>query len=164
MSVFAPDLYYSHVTTIDLADLTGRGVRHLLMDLDNTLLPRDSSDITPAVRAWIRDLGASGLTACLVSNNWHAHVHDVAADLGLPIVAKALKPFPGAFRRGLDLLDAQAENAAVIGDQVFTDVLGGNLTGMTTVLVTPLSASDLPHTLLLRRFERHVLAGRNPLA
>lgn len=164
MRVLTPDLYYSHVTAIDLGELASRGVRHLLLDLDNTLLPRDSSDITPAVRGWLDGLAGHDLTACLVSNNWHAHVMDVADELHLPIVAKALKPFPGAFRRGLRVLGATADTTAVIGDQVFTDVLGGNLSKMTTVLVTPLSASDLPHTLVLRRLERHVLAGRNPLA
>ncbi len=164
MSVFTPDLYYTHVTKIDMDALVERGIRHLLLDLDNTLLPRDSSDITPAVREWLASLADHGVTACLVSNNWHAHVHDVATDLGLPIVAKALKPFPTAFRRGLETLGAGAGGTAVVGDQVFTDVLGGNLLGMTSILVMPLSASDLPHTLLLRRLERFVLAGRSPLA
>ncbi len=164
MSALAPDLYYTHVTAIDAGELADRSIGHLLLDLDNTLLPRDSSEIAPPVREWLSGLAEHDITACLVSNNWHAHVHDVAADLGLPIVAKALKPFPAAFRRGLKVLGARAEATAVVGDQVFTDVLGGNLLGMTSILVAPLSASDLPHTLLLRRLERVVLAGRTPLA
>ena len=162
--MFSPDHYYSSVTSIDLAGLHGDGVRYLLMDLDNTLLPRDSSEISPAVLEWIALLPERGMAACLVSNNWHAHVHDVAGEIGLPIVAKALKPFPKAFRKGLDVLGATPRESAVIGDQIFTDVLGGNLLGMTTVLVSPLSTSDLPHTLLLRHLERRVLAGRQPLA
>lgn len=164
MSVLTPDLYYSHVNAIDLPDLAQRGVRHLLVDLDNTLLPRDSADVPEAARVWIESLGAHGMSACLVSNNWHEHVHGVAAELGLPIVAKALKPFPSAFRRGLATLHGTPDSAAVIGDQIFTDVLGGNLLGMTTVLLVPLSRSDLPHTLALRHLERLVLAGRTPLA
>ena len=162
--MFSPDLYYSHVTNVDLDDLSRRGVRNLLMDLDNTLLPRDTSDVSVAVRTWLAELPERGFSAALVSNNWHSHVFDVADDLGLPIAAKALKPFPGAFRRGLKSLGGRAENTAVIGDQIFTDVLGGNLVGMTTVLVLPLSTSDLPHTLALRHLERIVLAGRKPLA
>lgn len=162
--MLSPDHYYTSVTSIDLAGLRGGGVRYLLMDLDNTLLPRDSSEISPAVLEWIALLPERGMAACLVSNNWHAHVHDVAVEIGLPIVAKALKPFPKAFRRGLAVLGAAPRESAVIGDQIFTDVLGGNLLGMTTVLVSPLSTSDLPHTLLLRHLERRVLAGRQPLA
>ncbi len=164
MSLLRPDLYHTDVLAIDLESLRASGIRVLLMDLDNTLLPRDGSGITPEVRAWIEALPAAGFTGCLVSNNWHAHVEDVAADLGLPIVAKSLKPLPQAFRRGLAVAGATAEESAVVGDQIFTDVLGGNLLGMKTILVTPLSSSDLPHTLVLRRVERRLLAGREPLA
>ncbi len=162
--MLSPDRYHSSVTAIDLADLQRGGVRHLLIDLDNTLMPRDSSEVPPDVRVWIDRLSDHGMSACLVSNNWHAHVTSVAESIGLPIVAKALKPFPSAFRKGLRELGGSAKHAAVIGDQIFTDVLGGNLLGMTTVLVAPQSTSDLPHTLVLRRLERLVLAGREPLA
>lgn len=162
--MLAPDLYYTSVTAIDLAGLRQNGVRHLLIDLDNTLMPRDTSALPPEVCTWVAALSDEGMAACLVSNNWHAHVAAIADDIGLPIVAKALKPFPSAFRKGLRVLDGTPGQAAVIGDQIFTDVLGGNLLGMTTVLVAPQSKSDLPHTLLLRRMERHVLGDRRPLA
>lgn len=162
--MLSPDLYYTSVTAIDLAALRQDGVRHLLIDLDNTLLPRDTSALPPEIRSWVDALADHGMTACLVSNNWHAHVMDTAESIGLPIVAKALKPFPAAFRKGLRRLGAEPGETAVVGDQMFTDVLGGNLLGMKTVLVIPQSSSDLPHTLVLRRIERRVLAGRQPLA
>jgi hypothetical protein len=60
-------------------------------------------------------------------------------------------------------MQASSERTAVVGDQLFTDVLGGRLLGMRTVLVVPLSATDLPHTLLLRRIERILLADKLPL-
>ena len=164
MGMLSPDFYYSSVTAIDLAVLRQAGVRHLLMDLDNTLMPRDRSEMSPEIRTWIDALPEHGMDACLVSNNWHAHVQGVADAIGLPIVAKALKPFPSAFRKGLRVLGGTPDTTAVVGDQIFTDVLGGNLLGMMTVLVLPQSTSDLPHTLLLRRAERRVLAGREPLA
>jgi uncharacterized protein len=164
VGMLSPDFYYSSVTAIDLALLGQAGVRHLLMDLDNTLMPRDRSEVPPEIRAWIDSLPGHGMDACLVSNNWHAHVQDIADHIGLPIVAKSLKPFPPAFRKGLRVVGGTPDTTAVVGDQVFTDILGGNLLGMTTVLVKPQSASDLPHTLLLRRAERIVLAGREPLA
>lgn len=162
--MFSPDLYYTNVTAIDLGALESDGIRYLLIDLDNTLLPRDRTDFPPEISSWVSALGQRGMAACLVSNNWHAHVAGLARDLGLPMVAKALKPFPSAFRKGLRTLGGTPGQTAVIGDQVFTDILGGNLLGMTTVLVTPQSSSDLPHTLLLRRLERRILAGRTPAA
>jgi predicted HAD superfamily phosphohydrolase YqeG len=62
------------------------------------------------------------------------------------------------------LLDATPAETAVIGDQLFTDILGGNLLGLTTVLVVPLSQRDLPHTVLLRLIERRIMTDREPLA
>jgi predicted HAD superfamily phosphohydrolase YqeG len=78
-------------------------------------------------------------------------------------VAKAVKPLPFAFLRALSKVGSARNRAAVVGDQMFTDVLGGRLLGMKTMLVVPLSHTDLPHTLLLRKLESLVLAGRRPL-
>ena len=99
---------------------------------------------------------------CLVSNNWHERVKHVADELGFDLVDKAIKPLPFAFRRALARVGAPAQETAVVGDQLFTDILGGNLLGMRTLLVCPLSSSDLPHTLFLRMLEARVLKGRCP--
>lgn len=163
MALFAPDLYHTDVHAIDLDALTSRGIDTLLVDLDNTLLPRDTNVVPTELKDWAARLADRGFRVCLVSNNWHERVKRVADELGFALVAKALKPLPFAFRRALSLVESDPCRAAVVGDQLFTDVLGGNLLGMTTVLVSPLSHTDLPHTLLLRRLERVVLAGRTPL-
>ena len=110
------------------------------------------------------ELARREIKVCLVSNNWHRRVSGVAEELGFSLVSKALKPLPFAFRRGMRLMGVKPSETATIGDQVFTDVLGGNLAGTLTVLVDPLSHTDLPHTLLLRRIEAKVMADRVPLA
>ena len=159
-----PDLYYCAVPDIDLADLRRRGVSALLVDLDNTLVRRNTREQPPGLGEWLRRALDQGFKICIVSNNWHPRVQEAADALQLPIAAKAIKPLPGGFKRGLRLLGARPGEAATIGDQVFTDVLGGSLIGATTVLVKPLAGgSDLPHTRLLRAMERRVLAGREPL-
>lgn len=162
MSILRPDYYYTNVHSVDLRMLADRGVEALLVDLDNTLLPRDSKDLPTQVVEWSDATRDAGFRVCLVSNNWHERVRAVAEPLGFALVAKALKPLPFAFRRALTLLDATPSRAAVIGDQLFTDVLGGNLVGATTVLVQPQSRTDLPHTLLLRKLEALIMAGREP--
>jgi HAD superfamily phosphatase (TIGR01668 family) len=91
-------------------------------------------------------------------------VHRVASELGFDLVDKAVKPLPFAFLAALRRENATAREAAVIGDQLFTDILGGKLLGMRTILVLPLSSTDLPHTLFLRRLEAIVLKGRMPQA
>jgi hypothetical protein len=90
-------------------------------------------------------------------------VKAIADSLGFDMVAKALKPLPFGFKSAMKRHGATPSNTAVIGDQMFTDILGGNLLGIKTVLVLPLSESDLPHTLVLRRLERLALGERRPL-
>jgi HAD superfamily phosphatase (TIGR01668 family) len=159
-----PDLYYSAVGEVDLAALASSGVRWLLVDLDNTLLPRDTGELPPSAFEFADRVHEAGMDACLVSNNWHGRVSAVAAELGFDYVSKALKPLPFAFLTALDRMGGERHRAAVIGDQIFTDILGGNLLEMRTVLVSPLSRSDLPHTLLLRKLEARVLSKRAPIA
>lgn len=158
-----PDYYYRGVLDVDLHELARRGIDTLLVDLDNTLLPRDRDVIPDDISQWAASLNAAGFRACLISNNWQKRVVRVAEELGFELVAKAVKPLPFAFLLALRRMGSSRARAAVVGDQMFTDVLGGKLTGITTVLVAPLSATDLPHTLLLRRVERVLLAGRTPL-
>jgi uncharacterized protein len=162
MRILSPDLYYSSVGAIDLDALSRDGIRVLLMDLDNTLLPRDTNAVPDELKAWAAGLAARGFRVCLVSNNWHERVRDIARELGFDLVDHAVKPLPFALVRALHRANARRCEAAVVGDQVFTDILGGRLLGMRTVLVVPLSDTDLPHTLLLRRLEALVLKGRSP--
>ena len=161
--MLVPDFYYRSVLDIDLAALSAQGVTTLLIDLDNTLLPRDTAIVPDEVREWARALPSRGMRACLVSNNWHERVHHVAEELGFDLVSKAIKPLPFAFLIALRRAGATRGEAAIVGDQLFTDVLGGKLIGIRTVLIFPMSSADLPHTLFLRRIERVLLAGRTPL-
>lgn len=148
---------------MDLGALSAMGVDTLLVDLDNTLLARNSAEVTDEAKQWVSRAKASGFRVCLVSNNWHERVSGVARELNVELVAKAVKPLPFAFLIALRKLGSTRGRAATVGDQLFTDVLGGRLLGMKTVMVVPLSSSDLPHTVVLRKLERIMLAGRKPL-
>lgn len=162
MSILSPRLFHRAVTDIDLDALSAAGIDTLLIDIDNTILPRDTGEMTSELSAWSKALLERGFKVCLVSNNWHDHVKRIAESLGFDMVPKALKPLPFGFLKAIERAGGSRATAAVIGDQIFTDILGGNLLGLTTVLVLPLSDSDLPHTLVLRRLEKLVLNGRQP--
>ncbi len=143
------------VWEIDLEHLWAQGVRGLILDLDNTLTEWNRSELRPEVRAWVEAARARGLALCLVSNAFHGRrVKAVAAELGIPCVTRAGKPFPRAFRRGLVAMGTAAEATCAIGDQVFTDMLGANRLGLVTVLLTPLAPRESPHTRLIRLVER----------
>ncbi len=159
MRLLAPDRYLIDVHAIDLEGLRADGIDALLLDIDNTILPRDTNAVPPELLAWTREVVSSGLKVCLVSNNWHERVRVLAVELGFPLVAKAVKPFPFAFWSATRRLGVRARRCAVVGDQLFTDVLGGKLIGARTIMVLPLSETDLPHTLLLRRLEARIMKG-----
>lgn len=154
-----PDLMVDSVLEIDGDWLSRRHVKGILLDVDNTLLARDRSDVPEKVGAWVKGLSDRGVGACIISNNWSSRVGAVANQLDVAFVAPAIKPLPGAFRRGLAELGTTAADTAVVGDQLFTDVLGGKRLGLMTVLVRPVSSADLPYTRLLRVFERWVISN-----
>jgi HAD superfamily phosphatase (TIGR01668 family) len=162
--ILGPDSYLTSVHAIDLDALAAAGVRTILLDLDNTLLPRDTNVVPDELKAWAKALRDHGFKVVLVSNNWHERVQHVADELGFDLVDKAVKPLPFAFLAALRRAGCRACDAVMIGDQVFTDILGGKFLGMRTILVQPLSSTDLPHTLLLRKLEGLVLRGRTPEA
>ena len=163
MALFKPDRYFARITRIDIErDILAQGYRFALLDIDNTILSRETSAIPHDVGAWLARARDAGITFCLVSNNWHGSVRELADELGLPIVAKAMKPFPAAFVAARGKIGARRAETLVIGDQLMTDVVGAHLAGMKAYLVAPLVEKDLPHTLALRKIERLLMGDREP--
>ena len=158
-----PDLYYSSLYAVDLDELARRGVTAIVIDLDNTIVPRDTCLLDDRGRQWVART-KERFQLAIVSNNTQAYPATMASELDVLLVAPAMKPSRRGFRKAMELLGVDEAHTAIIGDQVFTDVLGGNRTGITTVLVDPLVPQDLPHTLVLRRVEALIMAGRRPLA
>ncbi|MBO7673420.1 MAG: YqeG family HAD IIIA-type phosphatase [Atopobiaceae bacterium] len=155
MAVFRPTRYVRSVDSIDVDDLCDEGIRCVLVDRDNTLVPRDTKVAPPEVRAWLRDLRSVGISVCMVSNNFHTKaVCASARDLGCEVVHHAMKPAPIAVHVALGHMGVTKEEAILVGDQLFTDVMAGNLAGVTTVLVRPQSQEDLWYTKILRKVER----------
>ena len=138
------------------------GYRYVLLDVDNTILTRDTHEVPRDVGAWLARARDAGIAFCLVSNNWHEGVYRLARRLSLPIVAKAVKPLPPAFLIALKKLEAKRSETVVVGDQLVTDVMGAHLLGMKAYLLAPLVEQDLPHTLLLRNVEHAIMGERQP--
>lgn len=163
MPFLKPDRYFSRISRIDIErDLVGCGFKSVLMDVDNTILTRDTHEVPRDVAQWLARAREAGLAFCLLSNNWHEGVYQLADRLELPIVAKAIKPLPPAFLMALRKIDAARATTVVIGDQLVTDVLGAHFLGMTAYMLQPLVEQDLPHTLMLRHFERLVMGNAKP--
>lgn len=155
--VLLPDARVATVHEVTPAWLAERGLDGLLVDLDDTLLPAAAEAVAEDVYAWLHGLRAAGVKLAILSNGEHGRVRAVGEAAGVPALALAGKPFGHAFRRGLRLVGLPADRTAMLGDQLFTDVLGAKSAGLAAVLVTPLSPGKLPHTRLARRLERWVL-------
>ncbi|MCL2756796.1 MAG: YqeG family HAD IIIA-type phosphatase [Coriobacteriia bacterium] len=162
MSCIRPEEYLSKVEIIDAHKLLAQGKTTVLLDVDNTLVPRDVDQVPASVIEWVETLKASGLRICLLSNNWHQTVLTYAQTLGLPIVRKAIKPLPFAFLHAIRKVGGTRRSAVVIGDQLVTDVFGAHFLRMYAILVAPQAARDLWHTLLLRRIEHLFMRGMSP--
>ena len=157
MKRFYPNKYYDSIFDIDLNSLKEKGIKSLLIDLDNTIIPRKEREVSEDLKEWFAKLFNEGFKVCIISNNWKARVDKAVKNLDLPLVARAAKPRKKAFEQGMKILGANRDQTAVIGDQIFTDVLGGNRIGLFTILVVPLSKNDLFYTKILRKLERLIL-------
>lgn len=157
MSLVRPWRRERAITDVDVDELAATGVRCVLFDRDNTVVPRDTGVAPESVMDWICRVREAGIALCMVSNNFHSQqVEASAAELGCAVVHHAMKPAPFAVRRALALVGVDASEAVLIGDQVFTDVMAGNLAGVRTILVEPQSTSDLWYTHIFRVFERAI--------
>lgn len=157
MSLLKPGDLIDHVQQITPEFLAGRGLRGLLLDLDNTLIPYGSYQENAEVVRWAEELRSAGIQLYLLSNATGKRAAFWLERLAFEGVGLAGKPNPRAFRRGARAIGLPPEQVGMVGDQVFTDVLGGNLAGLHTILVRPLADNALPHTRLARQLERRVL-------
>ena len=159
LDFFRPRLYAAAINGIDPAALRARGIRGAIVDLDNTLVGFRSLAPLEEDAAWVARAKAADVRVVVLTNNGTPWASEVAQDLGVPCIPRARKPLPNGFRRALKVLELDAHEAIVIGDQLFTDVLGAKLAGLDVILVDPLVRHDPWNTLPLRWIERIVMRG-----
>ncbi len=138
MSLFYPTIYRRRITDVTAEDLRRLGVRGILLDVDNTLTIHDAPDLTDEVKAWLSAMQTEGFLLAVVSNNRPERVAPFAEKIGLPFTAHARKPLPTGYRKAAKMLGIPARECVAIGDQIFTDTMGANLSGMKSILLEPI--------------------------
>lgn len=156
-SFFSPDLKVESLLEIDLNGLKRRRLDGMILDLDNTIISWDSEAMPEEIQQWMESLHAEGIKLCLVSNNFSGRVGKIANICRTPYVARAYKPLRFGFQRALEQLQLPAVRVAVVGDQLFTDIWGGNRMGMFTILTPPLSEREFITTKWMRYLERWLM-------
>lgn len=135
---FKADLEAASLASLPLAELRQKGIRGLIFDLDNTITAWHSQEIAQDIQDWFASLPEQGFTACILSNSHGERVRPMGLLLGLPALHGAKKPLAAGYRRACRALGCKPEEVAMIGDQLLTDIWGGNLAGLFTVLLTQL--------------------------
>jgi HAD superfamily phosphatase (TIGR01668 family) len=158
MRLLQPDLTVDSLNELDIPYWYGLGIRGIFLDLDNTIAPWRQNSITGEARDLIARARGAGIAVVLLTNAGEGRVREAAWSLGVGYYAFARKPFPAAYRKAMKELALAGHEVMAVGDQLFTDVLGGNLAGCATVLIAPLAEREHSGTKLLRLLER--LTGR----
>jgi HAD superfamily phosphatase (TIGR01668 family) len=153
---FLPSEFVKSVFDISPERLLEKGIRGIITDLDNTLVEWDRPDATPKLVNWLKSMKDAGIQVTIVSNNSELRVKSFADPLGIPFIYKARKPMGKAFIKALNTMDVKREEVVVIGDQLLTDVVGGNRIKLHTILVLPVAKSDGFFTRFNRLVERRI--------
>lgn len=157
MSLLYPTIVLRRVSEITPGLLRRHGVQALILDADNTLTTHNNPEPAKDVLRWLDAMRRAGIKLVIVSNNSDQRVRPFASQLGLDYTARALKPLTVGFRRTAARLGLPPWRIAVVGDQIFTDILGGNLFGAVSILVKPIQSEDGPFFRFKRRQELRVL-------
>ncbi|WP_404443858.1 YqeG family HAD IIIA-type phosphatase [Sutcliffiella horikoshii] len=155
---FLPAQHVKSVFEIKPMELKEKGIKGIITDLDNTLVEWDRPEATPALIEWFKEMQKVGILVTIVSNNKLKRVKMFSDPLGINYIYGARKPMRRAFRRALRDMKLPKEEVVVIGDQLLTDVLGGNRLGLHTILVVPVAQTDGFITKFNRRVERRILS------
>lgn len=152
-----PDVHVSSPYQLDTEILKSKSIKGIIIDIDNTLVPWSEKLADRKVIDLMEKLKAEGFKICILSNGTKKRVTLFNKDIKLPAIHNAGKPSRAAFGKAVELLGTKPENTAVIGDQIFTDILGGNRMGLFTVLVVPMSSKEFLWTKLVRQVEKLIL-------
>ena len=153
---FFPDAYMDSTYVIDFEKLYKEGIRGVIFDIDNTLVPHGAPADERAIRLFAR-LRSIGLDYCLISNNQLPRAKPFADAVQAKFVEDAHKPSRKNYLKAMKLMHVDLDSCIFVGDQIFTDVYGAKRCGMRTILVKPLHPKEEIQIVLKRYLEKIVL-------
>ncbi len=154
-----PHIFADQAADVDFTELKAAGYELIIFDFDNTLETWRSRQVSPGTLRTLKSARDSGLKIALVSNAKNSRLEPIRESIGgVPVIGRALKPFPGRSRKFVRETGVAYHRVVVIGDQLFTDILMGNLLGAFTIKTRPLSDEEFLWTRMVRKLENIVLA------
>lgn len=149
-----PDIKLKRVTDISLSILEKNNIDTLILDVDNTLSTHHGDILTDGLTEWIDLMQKNGIKLVVLSNSKEKRVKPFAEKIGLDYKSLGLKPLPFGYFSAIKIAGSKRKNTAIVGDQIFTDVLGGNTVGVKTILLTPIKPEDGLSFKLRRKIEK----------
>lgn len=156
MAIFTPSAALRRVTDVTEPLLRSLGAEALLLDVDNTLALDGSREPLSGTVEWSVKIRGEGFRVMILSNNFKGRVEPFAAKYGLPFFCMAMKPLPAAFRLAAGRMGVRREKTVVVGDQIFTDILGANLAGMKSILLRPVREENSVSFRIRRSMEKPI--------
>ncbi len=156
MSLFTPTYCMKKVTDVTEEFLNKNGFKGIILDIDDTLTPNGHPEPDKEVSVWINQLKSVDIKIILVSNNFKSRVDEFASKLNVLGISMGFKPFPKGIIKAIKILKISPEQVLMIGDQVFTDIVGANLLKIKSILVEPMSPSKTLLLKIKRFFEKPV--------
>ncbi len=156
-----PDIKLHGITDITVEILNKFNIKALLLDVDNTMSTHHGQALTEGLLEWIDRMNKNGIKLMVLSNSKRKRIEPFAARISLPFISLGCKPLPTGYLRGVRALGEKRKNVAIVGDQIFTDVLGGNLVGVKTVLLTPIKLEDGLSFKIRRNLEKKIYKHYN---
>lgn len=142
MGIFKPTAMRGRVTELTSDFLSQLGARAVLLDVDNTIASYTSHEPIEGAVQWAQNMVEAGFRVMIVSNNFKKRVEPFARRFGLDCISFAMKPLPCGYLAARKRLQVPCRECVIIGDQIFTDVIGANLCGMKSVLLTPIEPEE----------------------
>ena len=158
--IFCPHRMVDSVQEVQVTELTALGVQGVILDLDNTLVRWHQEEMTEEITVWLEELKAAGMKLCILSNSvLGSRSQRIAERLGCDFVRQAAKPSRQGFRKAMQAMKTAPTVTAIVGDQMFTDILGGNRSGIYTIMVKPIHQHEFPYTRYVSRPPEKLLLG-----
>lgn len=157
IELFKPTWMVESAYNIDPQALQQHGIRAVFSDLDNTLTAWNNPNGTPEMRDWMQRLKSAGIPLIIISNNNAKRVAKAVESLGLPFMARSLKPLGFGITRAREKLGLKKDEVLMVGDQLMTDVAAANSAGVRSALVKPLVGTDKWVTRLNRLIEKPLM-------
>lgn len=157
MYIFLPDIYVKSIYAIDYESLKNSGIKIILFDLDNTIVPINANEPPKKLKELFDDIKEMGIKPVIMSNSGKKRVKPFKDGLIVDAACSSLKPLSRKYKKIMELYSVKASEIAAVGDQLLTDMLGANRLGITTILVNPISTNDFKITTFNRFIENIII-------